>query len=396
MKSFQKKFAFIFSFFFSALSVGNTGCQGENLPDDPAVVEKYLVRAELIAEPTAVEIQNRFGNHPIVRALIQHNLQVYRLVYKTQNVDGQVIEASGALLVPVVNTPLPLVSLQHGTITDDRAAPSHYNQGSEAWTIGSVVAAGGYIVSAPDYIGYGESRNLPHPYEHAASLASASADMLRAAREFCDERQVQLNQKLFLTGYSQGGFATMALHRHLETNLPSEFTVTASAPGAGAYHKTAFAKFILDSNRSLNFMNSYLWVLETYNRVYGLNRPWSYYLKEPYATRVRQNGVQTTVNQNPQALFTDEFRKEILNNTDQGMLAALSENDIHNWQPKAPISLFHGTSDDYVPFFNSQDAYDAMRANGVTKVQLVRLEGRNHGSAVPDFIMGVVAFLSSY
>jgi pimeloyl-ACP methyl ester carboxylesterase len=143
-------------------------------------------------------------------------------------------------------------------------------------------------------------------------------------------------------------------------------------------------------------MNSYLWVLETYNRVYGLNRPWSYYLKEPYATRVRQNGVQTTVNQNPQALFTDEFRKEILNNTDQGMLAALSENDIHNWQPKAPISLFHGTSDDYVPFFNSQDAYDAMRANGVTKVQLVRLEGRNHGSAVPDFIMGVVAFLSSY
>lgn len=396
MKNSRNKFVTLFLFFFSTLGLVGAGCQQEITPDSPGVEERYLVRAELIGEPTAVEVQKRFGNMPIINALVQHDLQVYKLVYNTKNVDGQVIEASGALLVPAVNTPLPLVSLQHGTITDDRAAPSHYNQNSESFSIGSVVAAGGYVVSVPDYIGYGESRSLPHPYEHAASLASASADMLRAAREFCEERQVQLNEKLFLTGYSEGGYATMALHRHLETDLADEFTVTASAPGAGAYHKSAFAKFILDTNKPLNFMNSYLWVLETYNQVYGLDRPWSFFLTEPYAGRVQQNGVQASISPNPQVLFTQQFRTGILNNTDQEMLEALRDNDIHDWRPRAPISLFHGTADDYVPFFNAQDAYNAMRANGATNVQLVPLEGRNHGSAVPDFILGVVAFLSSY
>jgi pimeloyl-ACP methyl ester carboxylesterase len=396
MKMSRNKFILIFLFSFGALGLVGAGCQQESFPDEPTVVERHLVRAELIATPTAAEIQGRFGNLPIISALIQHDLQVYRLVYNTQNVDGRVVQASGALLVPLVNKPLPLVSLQHGTITNDQAAPSHYNQNSESWTIGSVVAAGGYVVAAPDYLGYGESRDVPHPYEHAASLASASADMLRAAREFCQERKLQLDERLFLTGYSEGGYATMALHRHLETDLSEEFTVTASAPGAGAYHKSAFARFILKADKPLNFMNSYLWVLETYNQVYGLERPWSFFLREPYASRVQQNGIQASVNPNPQALFSPQFRDGVLKNTDLDMLEVLRDNDIHDWRPQAPISLFHGTADDYVPFFNSQNAYDAMRANGANKVQLVRLEGRNHGSAVPEFILGVVAFLSSY
>jgi hypothetical protein len=40
------------------------------------------------------------------------------------------------------------------------------------------------ILSAmPDYIGMGGSPGL-HPYVHAASEATASIDMIRAAREF--------------------------------------------------------------------------------------------------------------------------------------------------------------------------------------------------------------------
>ena len=105
--------------------------------------------------------------------------------------------------------------------TSENQAPSYYAPNSEIWSAVSLLASTGYVVSAPDYLGYGASKALPHPYEHAASLASASADMLRATREFCQQQAVSVTQKNFLLGYSEGGYATMALHKYLEANYAS-------------------------------------------------------------------------------------------------------------------------------------------------------------------------------
>ena len=44
----------------------------------------------------------------------------------------------------------------------------------------AIFASSAMIVSMPDYLGYGVSSNLPHPYEHGKSLATASYDMLKA------------------------------------------------------------------------------------------------------------------------------------------------------------------------------------------------------------------------
>lgn len=40
--------------------------------------------------------------------------------------------------------------------------------------------------------------------------------MLKAAVTFAANAGITLNEKLFITGYSQGGHASMALHRDLE------------------------------------------------------------------------------------------------------------------------------------------------------------------------------------
>jgi alpha-beta hydrolase superfamily lysophospholipase len=259
----------------------------------------------------------------------------------------------------------------------------------------SLLASTGYVVAAPDYIGYGASKAQPHPYEHGASLASASVDMLRASRQFCQQQQVQLNRKNFLLGYSEGGYATMALHKLMEEKHANEFTVTASAPGAGAYHKTAFANYILNSTQPLNFLSSYVWVLDTYNKVYNINRPAAYYFNQPYATQLQSNPFSAVPNQASQ-LFTQQFRTAILNNTDQAMLAAFRDNNVHDWKPTAPVALFHGTDDDYVPFFNSQDAYNAMRARGATQVQLRPIQGGNHFTSAAQYTLEAYAFISQY
>jgi len=92
----------------------------------------------------------------------------------------------------------------------------------------------GYVSVVPDYLGMGDSPGY-QTFLHAKSEATCAVDALRAARTICASNQVTLNGQLFLFGYSQGGHVTMATHRELETFHASEFTVTASAPSAGAY-----------------------------------------------------------------------------------------------------------------------------------------------------------------
>ncbi|GAA4364672.1 hypothetical protein GCM10023185_34380 [Hymenobacter saemangeumensis] len=374
-------------------------CQGRE-PEpatEAAVPAPALTGSTLIGEYSPATLAGRAPGVPLVGSLVRHSLKVYRLTYRTRTPEGAEITASGAVLVPQTMEPLSVISYQHGTIapSSETQAPSYYASGTDVWSVVSILASTGYVVSAPDYIGYGASKNLPHPYEHAASLASASADMLRATREFCQQQKVALNQKNFLLGYSEGGYATMALHKLLEEKYADALPVTASAPGAGAYHKSAFARHILQATQPLNFLSSYVWVLRTYDRLYSLKRPFSFYFQEPYATRLQANPFAAVPSQQSQ-LFAPSFRQAVLNNNDAPLAAALAANDLYDWKPQAPLALFHGTADDYVPYFNSQDAYEAMQNRGATQVELRPIQGGNHFSSAAAYTLGAYAFISRF
>lgn len=359
---------------------------------------RTLVDVKLLGTYTVDQLKGRYnGATSFLRLLTQFGIKVYRLTYNTTNTDGKAIVASGAVLVPQTPQALPLVSMQHGTISSDDQAPSYYRSSSEAYTFGSVFASVGYIVAAPDYIGYGASNNLPHPYEHNASLASASLDMLRATKEFLADQKVNWNQKLYTAGYSEGGYATMALQKKLEAEALTEFNLIASSAGAGAYDKPAFMEHVVNTRTqgSTDFNRLYLWVLLTYDRVYGLNRPASYYFKEPYASRVEANGRNALINVSFNEALTDSFRQAVQNGTDADFIRAVQDNDIHDWKPLTPTRLYHGDADNTVFYFNTQNAYDAMQKQGATNVSLYRLPGRNHATGILDFVLGTFEFFGS-
>lgn len=373
-----------------------SGCEKNDKPVEP-IANKYLVESTLIKELSKEDILKM---NPLFTAYIKNNVKAYKVTYKTTNTDGAEINASGAVILPVSDQPQSMISVQHGTITTDSQAPSNFADNSEAASFGSVFGAMGYIIVYPDYIGYGASRNLPHPYEHRASLASASLDLIRATKELLKgQTAVKWDEKLFLAGYSEGGYATMSLQKKIEDEAPGEFNLRASSCGAGAYDKTAFMKEIVNNQThgDAGYNRLYLWVLLSYDRTYKLNKPASYYFKEPWATQIAAAGGDPTkveINTSFNNILTESFKKALNDGTDSGFIQAVNDNNVFNWKPKTPTRLFHGTADQLVFYFNSVNAEAAMKKQGATDVQLIPIQGGTHTAptTLSAYLIGTLEF----
>src|SRR5262249_22824353 len=170
--------------------------------------------------------------------------------YNTTGGAGEKTTASGALLVPTGGTgcsgPRPIVLYAHGTQTDKTAdlADIQNTNNAEGALIAAVFAAHGYIVVASNYAGYATSSLPYHPFLNGDQQSKDMIDALAAGRTALPHTQSSAtsdNGKLFITGYSQGGYVAMATHKALQA---AGVTVTASAPMSGPYALEAFGDAI--------------------------------------------------------------------------------------------------------------------------------------------------------
>jgi len=383
--------------------LGPTGCKtSPETVVDPQ--PQTLVSATQIGQYTTAQLSTRytslFGSVAslITGQYLKNAITVYKVVYKTKNTDGTEVQASGALIVPTVTGALPMLSLQHGTIRTDDDAPSNNGAGSDTYSFGALFGSYGYIVSLPDYIGYGASKSLPHTYEHRNGLATASLDMLRASREFLTQNKINWDKRLYLSGYSEGGYATMSLHKKMQEEAAGEFNLRASSIGAGAYDKTSFMKFVVNTAATTrpDYNSLYIWTLLTYDRIYGLNRPMSYYFKEPYATQIQAQRENASVSVSLNQIFTEGFKQAVNTGSDALFVKAVADNDVFDWKPAVPVQLYHGRADLLVPIFNTQNAEAAMKKRGAT-VTATYVDGANHTdvSIISQYALGTVAFFQS-
>ncbi len=178
-------------------------------------------------------------------------VRVEKLHYATVAADGSAATASGALMLPtgqasVCQGARPIVLYAHGTSTErsyDIAALNDPQQPAydESLMLAALFASQGYIVVAPNYVGYDSSDQSVHPYLVAQQQGQEMLDVLTAARE--DLRRIENagvsdRGQLFVTGYSEGGYVAMATLRALDARgTPA----TAGAPMSGPYALEAFS-----------------------------------------------------------------------------------------------------------------------------------------------------------
>lgn len=387
-----------FVFFITVFS----GCSKDN-DDKKDASNEYLLKSELVAEVTLADIKSRL---PEAAAAIVSSVKAYKISYKTEFPEGNPINASGLVIVPdQYSKDLTLLGFLHGTITTQDEAPSAYKKtgNMEAYMGGTVGAslAKGYIVVMPDYIGFGDSRQTQHLYQEKASLAAACVDMLKAAKEFAEEKDLETRKEIRLLGYSEGGYAAMATHQAIQENASEWFTVEANYPGAGAYDMVGTAQWVVSQTEDLpqGATFFYLWTLLTYNELYKMNIPITDMIKPNYAAAIslaisQGNPLSAQIPNNPSELFTSQFIQSIKTGTNVPFMAALQRNNVYNWKPNAPLTLFHAGADKIVPALNAEKAQQVMTALGA-QVQFTSLGNIGHREAIPNYLASVIARLAN-
>jgi dienelactone hydrolase len=204
------------------------------------------------------------------------SINVYQLQYETVGAQGEAATASGALMVPAgtdpsCQGPLPIVVYAHGTTPDKTfniAALTNSND-TEGILLAAVFAARGYIVVAPNYAGYDTSDLSYHPYLDADQQSKEMIDVVTAARTglpLVAASAVSDNHKLFVTGYSQGGFVAMAAHKAMQA---AGMAVTAAAPMSGPYALAAFGDAIFLGEVNASATLNFALVTPSYQHAYG-------------------------------------------------------------------------------------------------------------------------------
>jgi pimeloyl-ACP methyl ester carboxylesterase len=202
----------------------------------------------------------------------------YYIKFWTTGAAGETTESSGALMVPTgaapaCSGPRPIVLYAHGTqfeqafnIADPTAFTTTNTEGA---LIAAMFAAQGYIVVAPNYAGYDISTLGYHPFLNASQQSGEMIDSLTAARAALPSTfaaSTTDSGKLFVTGYSEGGFVAMATERALDA---AGTPPAAAAPMSGPYALEALFDAVITGDVNIGSTLFTPLVTTSYQRAYG-------------------------------------------------------------------------------------------------------------------------------
>ena len=348
---------------------------------------------------------NNYTNRLKVELGTQDIKLAYRKVnfsYKSIAADGAPLELSSTVLWRGYFTndtvwhdiaPENVCLMEHYTITSDAECPT------QSFPL-ELFVTGNNLTIMPDYIGYGITRDMPHPYLNHDVCAQNSIDALPAGFQLFEDMSsadMKPNWKLCVMGASQGGANALAIHRYMDTHdeFADKWNFAYSFAAAGPHNPHLTIEKYLEDGKvaypvalpfTINsmlvsypyilgkydvddlFTGNYLKVKDTVDRML---------LSKNYTTseinEVFYNNVRTTVDDNladDEIYLTDIFSDVMFDKESDfvnDLYKCLDKNDLtKGWTPKHPIKIFYSRGDRTVPFENSVAVYDAFGSDLVT------------------------------
>lgn len=308
----------------------------------------------------------------------KYAVKLYRVLYRTciPEMNNKPTVASGLVAIPETGKDsMPVVSYQHGTVFSKYWVPSYPDSSMETKiSIARFAAQGGYIVIGADYIGRGFS-DMPDSYLVSGSQEQSSLDMLYAANDVLKAQKIKAG-KLFIHGWSQGGWMNMRFLRRLESvGIPVTAAATASAPVDIKLTVDRWANNYqpIDAPYLPACAAIQIFATQTYYDIPGL-AAWAIkpeYLESSKLFYESKMSWETFIKKTPLKLkdfLTDEYLKS-------GDIAThpywniLDKNEAYRWRCKTPLINYYGEMDEVVPVYIGTLAENTHKLLGVTSTR---------------------------
>ncbi|OLN28370.1 Lysophospholipase [Desulfovibrio sp. DV] len=320
-----------------------------------------------------------FSPFPISYPPAKNAVSLYKVFYETVIPErgNKPTTATGLIAVPQVEPKvLPVVSYQHGTVFTKTAVPSHPEESMETRLMIARFAGQGYIVIGADYIGKGDSPE-PDSYMVKDATAQACLDMLLASRLVCTGLGLT-QQGLFLSGWSQGAWATMQFRHKLEAlDMPVEAAATASTPCDLYVLLTRWLNnpTPLDASWLPGTPLLFLYAYEHYYDLPGLSRAaireeyWQT-AKDLYENKIDWEQASKTL----PATVRELLRPELAAESSMGLsrfYRQLQDNEAYQWRSRTPSRYYYGKIDEVMPPYVATLPVDYAKVVGAAPAEAV-------------------------
>lgn len=369
----------------------------------PQSLEEYLDRA---IEETGIETELWESIKSELTRNFKYDIAAYSVAYTTMNTAGKVVNASGLAVLPVQGAApaveIPMFSFQRPMQVERKYSPSMSIEYDPELTVpvALALASTGYVVACADSLGMGINYDT-NPYCQLAQ-GWAVVDMIKASGELAGTygENIVWDERIFMAGYSEGGYASMAAARDIQLNHAGELEVSAVAALGGPYSLSKSMKQVM-LGAGPGYPSPYFlpYFLAGYEASYGsedtifqdqrtdefdftrdvVNQVPDYtppqgsdYALELYKllngehSSEEINGFMklATPWQGPRSILTPAALDDLEDGASD-MCSILAQNDaFHDWVPEMPFKIFHCLFDDVVPVENAREAYDYFKAHG--------------------------------
>ncbi len=318
---------------------------------------------------------------------VRNAIDLYRMNYRLTRPDGKVVPLSGLLALPRGLVSRRLVSFQHGTTTTRSAVPSKPDGTGIATAI--VFAGNGYSLVVPDYPGLGDSPGR-HPYYVADAIGPAIVGMLEAAEQL----QTVPKTAVFLSGFSEGAWASLAALRILQNHRAP---VLGSALVAGAYdlRRTSLTASMNARSSAHSLYLAYaVWGQAEY---YGhaldtVLTPAYAQLVEHLFDGATPQEILSALPANPRQIFAQSFLDAYDHGAPHWFLDTLAANSLVDITPRSPLRFYYGSADSEVSPQESLNAARGMSLRG-TDVNATNVGPVGHDASMLQAAPLILAWL---
>jgi pimeloyl-ACP methyl ester carboxylesterase len=309
----------------------------------------------------------------------KYNVNLYRVIYPSvvPELGNRPVTGSGLLAVPVNGSDsMPMVMYQHGTVFGKTDVPSFPDNSSETRIMIARFASQGYIIIGADYFGKGLSE-LPDSYLVNESTQQACVDMLFAARNVLKSMKIRPG-RLFISGWSQGGWATMTyLHKLEALGIPVTAAATASAPtdifvtmDRWINNYQPIDAIYLPACVTLQILAQEYYLQQSGLGALVIRPEYLQAARDLYSNKIDYEAFR---NMTP-AKLQDYFRPEFMasgNTGESPYWQTLEKSQAYRWRIHTPVNNYYGGADEVVPVFIARLPQDIARVLGSGPVTAV-------------------------